>query len=172
MGFLHLLGVGKKGTDHLDLLKHRSLARSMHRACCHAHTGPKLCAAGTEPLFQGCSDIHQLCKLRAVLGSIDTAAWPCAKDLPDFDKISFEPASPVQLSSVLPGAPAEALQLVQAMLQYNPGMSPASAEHPHCSVDSLCAATQHFRHLQALLESALLTASSCRVQLSASALLT
>ena len=77
--------------------------------------------AGKGPLFPGCSDIDQLCRLRSVLGSIDTQVWPAAQQLPDFAKLTFAPAPAKAWPEVLPGVSAAALDLLQHMMQYNPG---------------------------------------------------
>ncbi|KAK9804955.1 hypothetical protein WJX73_003478 [Symbiochloris irregularis] len=75
---------------------------------------------GARPLFPGSSDIEQLSKIRAVMGSIDTRAWQGALQWPDFGKLTFSPCSPCPWQEVLPGASAPALDLLSCMLQYNP----------------------------------------------------
>ncbi len=44
--------------------------------------------AGLGPLFAGETDLDQLGRVTAVLGSIDDASWPAAKQLPDYGKAS------------------------------------------------------------------------------------
>ena len=43
-------------------------------------------AAGLAPLFPGNTDLDQLGRVTAVLGSIDERQWPGAKQLPDYGK--------------------------------------------------------------------------------------
>ena len=47
-----------------------------------------LAAAGLGPLFAGETDLDQLGRVTTVLGSIDDASWPAAKQLPDYGKAS------------------------------------------------------------------------------------
>lgn len=42
--------------------------------------------AGLGPLFAGETDLDQLGRVTAVLGSIDERSWPGARQLPDYGK--------------------------------------------------------------------------------------
>lgn len=63
------------------------------------------------------SDIAQLARLQATLGSISLAAWPEAATLPDWGKICFEEAAGQALATLLPRAPPSAVQLIESMLR-------------------------------------------------------
>lgn len=81
--------------------------------------------AGLDPLFAGETDIDQLGRIIARLGSPDEAAWPAVRGLPDYAKLRFAPAAPAPLAEALPDAPAPALDLLARLLRWNPGLSPA-----------------------------------------------
>ncbi len=77
--------------------------------------------AGLDPLFAGETDIDQLGRIIARLGSPDGAAWPGAAALPDYGKLRFAPAPPRPLAEALPDAPAAAVDLLGRLLRWDPG---------------------------------------------------
>jgi len=80
--------------------------------------------AGLDPLFAGETDIDQLGRIIARLGSPDGAAWPGAAALPDYGKLRFAPAPPRPLAEALPDAPAAAVDLLGRLLRWDPGAHP------------------------------------------------
>eukprot|EP00762_Andalucia_godoyi_P004163 ANDGO_06320.mRNA.1 Cyclin-dependent kinase D-1 len=74
------------------------------------------------PLFRGDSDIDQLRCILSTLGTPSDVRWPSAVNLPDFNKIIFEPMEPVPMSQILPaGTSADAVDLLQRMVALDPG---------------------------------------------------
>lgn len=71
-------------------------------------------------LLQGESDIEQLAIVTRSLGSPSEEAWPGLRNLPDFDKISFPPAKGKSWKSLVPDPPPGAVDLIRALLTYNP----------------------------------------------------
>lgn len=92
----------------------------------HPHHHPTLLYSGA-PLFPGTSDIDQLCRQQALLGSIDEGAWPGVRSLPDWGKLVFPSRPPAPLGGALPGADPAALELLAGLLQYNPALRPPAA---------------------------------------------
>ncbi|KNC47850.1 CMGC/CDK/CCRK protein kinase [Thecamonas trahens ATCC 50062] len=84
--------------------------------------------AGGYPLFPGESDIDQLVRVMAVLGTPSTETWPCLVDLPDYGKIRFQPQDGMPLAEFLPDAPSEACELLAALLCYNPDARASAAD--------------------------------------------
>jgi cyclin-dependent kinase 7 len=70
------------------------------------------------PLFTGNSEIDQLSKIFAVLGTPDTQSWPGVDTLPSY--VEFTKTDPPPLSSFLTAAPASAIDLLSQMLRFNP----------------------------------------------------
>ncbi|KAK9825882.1 hypothetical protein WJX81_000855 [Elliptochloris bilobata] len=113
---------------------------------------------GLDPLFAGDTDIDQLGRIIARLGSVDEACWPGVRALPDYGKLRFAPSPAVPLAAALPDAPAPALDLLGHMLRWNPDervsaeaalhhewflLEPATA--PHAVVAEAVAAMQRLR---------------------------
>ncbi|KPI84234.1 putative protein kinase [Leptomonas seymouri] len=85
------------------------------------------------PPFTGDGDISQLSKVFDVLGTPVGATIDIYRHLPDGRKVSFEERKGSGLRALLPFAPAEALDLLTALLNLNPGARPSAAEalrHP------------------------------------------
>eukprot|EP00899_Mesostigma_viride_P027800 jgi/Mesvir1/8204/Mv12496-RA.1 len=74
---------------------------------------------GLCPLFAGEHDIDQLYRVLKVLGTPTQERWPGVEALPDFNKISFPDLPPTPLSLLLPGAPAEAIRMVERFVRYD-----------------------------------------------------
>ena len=76
--------------------------------------------------FNGSSDIDQLAKIFAVLGTPDDLSWPGRRLLPDF--LDFEAQPSVQpLAAHLPSAPPPAVGMLAAMLQFASAGRPSAA---------------------------------------------
>ena len=78
------------------------------------------CITGTPP-FNGNVEIEQLFKIFRVLGTPSPAAWPELESLPEWNEGTF-PAWPRRSIRALIGdaLPAEGVDLIERMLQYNP----------------------------------------------------
>nr|XP_041567858.1 cyclin-dependent kinase 20 [Taeniopygia guttata] len=85
------------------------------------------------PLFPGDTDLEQLCRVLSALGTPRARDWPELAELPDFPKLRFRPRAPPPLQLLVPGADAAALDLLQRLLHYCPGMRPRAQQallHP------------------------------------------
>ncbi|MQM09444.1 hypothetical protein Taro_042309 [Colocasia esculenta] len=71
-----------------------------------------------RPFLQGTSDIDQLGKIFAALGTPTPAQWPDMVYLPDYVEYQHVPAPP--LRSLFPNASDDALDLLLKMLTYDP----------------------------------------------------
>jgi len=71
----------------------------------------ELLSADGQPLFPGGSDIDQLCRIFAFMGTPSQTNWPEAWGLPDFGKIEFAPcdAKPFDFEAVRSEQPVELL---------------------------------------------------------------
>ena len=77
-----------------------------------------------KPLFPGSSEMDQWEKISRILGKPNHEDWPDAKRLAD-RKIFQMPEYPrVPLQQVIPRASAEAIALMEWMMQYNPKNRP------------------------------------------------
>lgn len=81
-----------------------------------------------RPLFPGAGDIDQLCRTMAALGSIDEAAWPGVRELPDWGKLAFPHREAAPWEEVAPGAPPAALRLLRSLLRYDPACRATAEE--------------------------------------------
>ena len=74
-----------------------------------------------KPLFPGDSDLDQICRIVETLGTPSEETWPSLVELPDWGKLSFGPQEAAPWIDIVgSGVSAEALELVQHMLWYNP----------------------------------------------------
>ncbi|KAK6942437.1 Protein kinase domain [Dillenia turbinata] len=71
-----------------------------------------------RPFLQGSSDIDQLGKIFAALGTPKPSQWPDMVFLPDYVEYQYVPAPP--LRSLFPMASDDALDLLSKMLTYDP----------------------------------------------------
>ena len=79
-----------------------------------------------QMLFPGASDIDQLARIFALLGTPDDASWPHRQLLPDF--LEFEPRpAPASLAEALPAVPPVLAALLSQMLQFHGPRRPAAA---------------------------------------------
>ncbi|KAK9908405.1 hypothetical protein WJX75_007433 [Coccomyxa subellipsoidea] len=82
---------------------------------------------GLGPLFAGETDLDQLGRVTAVLGSIDVQDWQEAKTLPDFGKVFFAESPAISMAEILPDASTAALDLQSQLLIWNPRKRMAAA---------------------------------------------
>jgi len=86
------------------------------------------------PMFEGSSDIDQLGKIFAVLGTPTEAGWPGVRALPDF--VEYVPCVAPPLRTRFPAASDEAVALLSAMLTYDPNQrltATSALAHPYFS---------------------------------------
>ncbi|KAK4473732.1 hypothetical protein MN116_003074 [Schistosoma mekongi] len=74
----------------------------------------------SSPLFPGENDIEQLWFVVRVLGTPSEDVWPEVKELPDYNKISFNLCETIPFEEVLPDASIEAINLIRKFLVYPP----------------------------------------------------
>ncbi|KAA3679033.1 cell cycle related kinase [Paragonimus westermani] len=73
-----------------------------------------------SPIFPGENDIEQLWFVIRILGTPQEDSWLELKDLPDYNKITFNTCEPKPFEEVLPDAPPEAVDLIKRFLTYPP----------------------------------------------------
>ncbi|KAF5400323.1 Cell division protein kinase 20 [Paragonimus heterotremus] len=73
-----------------------------------------------SPIFPGENDIEQLWFVIRILGTPKEDSWLELKDLPDYNKITFNTCEPKPFEEVLPDAPPEAVDLIKRFLTYPP----------------------------------------------------
>ncbi|KAJ2944088.1 hypothetical protein O0L34_g18052 [Tuta absoluta] len=81
-----------------------------------------------RPLFPGNSEIDQLHRIVAVLGTPDRGIWPEGYALADSLRVRFPVATAVPLARVVPTASPPALALLAALLQYPPRDRPTAPQ--------------------------------------------
>ena len=92
-------------------------------------TGVIMCEMYLQrPLFPGTSEMDQLFKICAVLGTPSVQQWPEGHKLANTMNVKFPQISPTPLSQLMPTASPEALKLIEALLQFDPSKRPTAAE--------------------------------------------
>ncbi|CAH0729417.1 unnamed protein product, partial [Brenthis ino] len=81
-----------------------------------------------RPLFPGNSEIDQLYKISAVLGTPSRDEWPDGYALADVLRFRFPTSAGVPLARVVPTASASALALFSALLRYPPRERPTAPQ--------------------------------------------
>ncbi|KAL3850433.1 hypothetical protein ACJIZ3_012315 [Penstemon smallii] len=85
------------------------------------------------PFFPGESEIDQLYKIFCVLGAADWSTFPEARNIPRLVDITYSDIMPVDLSSVIPNASLEALDLIKQLCSWDPSKRPTAdqcLQHP------------------------------------------
>jgi serine/threonine protein kinase len=86
-----------------------------------------------RPLFPGSSEVDQMFKICAILGSPSQADWPEGYKLASKINFSFPKFVSTSLSTLIPNASADAIDLIYKMLQYDSTKRPTAAQclqHP------------------------------------------
>lgn len=86
------------------------------------------------PLFNGSSEIDQIYKICSILGTPQQKVWGEGYQLASKMGFTFPQFSPVALSTIIPNASHEALQLIAEMLRYDPQKritAPQILQHPY-----------------------------------------
>ncbi|XP_076028582.1 uncharacterized protein LOC143017709 [Oratosquilla oratoria] len=81
-----------------------------------------------RPLFPGSSEIDQIFKICSVLGTPDKRDWPECYGLAQAMNFKFPQFAPTPLSTLIPNASGEAIQLMQDMLKWNPAKRPTAQQ--------------------------------------------
>eukprot|EP00002_Diphylleia_rotans_P021948 TRINITY_DN4287_c0_g1_i3.p1 TRINITY_DN4287_c0_g1~~TRINITY_DN4287_c0_g1_i3.p1 ORF type:complete len:306 (-),score=40.46 TRINITY_DN4287_c0_g1_i3:1085-2002(-) len=87
-----------------------------------------------RPLFPGNSETDQIYKVCSVLGPPNQQTWPEGLRLAAAMNFKFPQCAPVPLSTLMPNASVEALELMSEMLRYDPNRRPTAAQclqHPY-----------------------------------------
>lgn len=85
-----------------------------------------------SPWFPGTTDIDQLGKIFAILGTPNEENWPGIQNVPLF--VRWNPTMPQPLEKVFPQASSDAIDLLKRMMKLDPGQRPTAAEaleHPY-----------------------------------------
>ena len=81
-----------------------------------------------RPLFPGTSDLDQLSKLCAVLGTPSEVEWQSGYRLAEQRSYAFPQCPAQSLHSLLPAASPEAISLMSEMLRWNPSHRPPAED--------------------------------------------
>jgi protein kinase len=81
-----------------------------------------------KPFFQGSSEADQIIKICNVLGTPSTSNWSDGVRLANKRGIRMPQVTPVSLSTLLPNASPEAINLIQDMLMYDPMKRPSASQ--------------------------------------------
>ncbi|EGG20118.1 putative protein serine/threonine kinase [Cavenderia fasciculata] len=90
-----------------------------------------------KPLFPGSSEIDQLFKIGNVLGPPTMSSWPDGIKLSTLKQFKFPNIGPIHLSTILPNANNDAIDLMYDLLRYDPIKRPTAIEalrHPYFRV--------------------------------------
>jgi len=88
----------------------------------------------SHPLFMGSSELDQMYKICSTLGTPTRESWPDGYKLASQIGFNFPQFNPVSLSSMIPNASPEAINLLQRMLQFDPQKRITAAQmlqHPY-----------------------------------------
>ena len=88
------------------------------------------------PLFNGASEMDQIYKVCSILGTPSNNTWGEGYRLAAQMGFNFPQFNPVPLSSMIPNASSEAIQLITEMLRYDPHKRPTAQQvlqHPYFS---------------------------------------
>ncbi|XP_068247372.1 serine/threonine-protein kinase dyf-5 isoform X1 [Palaemon carinicauda] len=81
-----------------------------------------------RPLFPGSSEIDQIFKICSVIGTPDKRDWPEAYSLAQQMNFKFPQFSATPLTTLIPNASPDAIQLMSEMLHWNPARRPTAQQ--------------------------------------------
>ncbi|XP_050721310.1 serine/threonine-protein kinase MAK-like isoform X2 [Eriocheir sinensis] len=81
-----------------------------------------------RPLFPGSSEIDQIFKICSVIGTPDKRDWPEGYSLAQQMNFKFPQFSPTPLSTLIPSASQDAIQIMTEMLRWNPARRPTAQQ--------------------------------------------
>ena len=93
-----------------------------------------------RPLFPGTSEPDELFKITSVIGTPTEYTWPEGLQLAAQIGYKFPTFSPTPLSSIVPNASSQALEIMNQMMQWDPAKRPTAVEllqHPYFQVGNL-----------------------------------
>lgn len=88
----------------------------------------------SAPLFKGNSELEQMYKICSILGTPTTASWSEGHRIAAQIGFTFPQCSAVNLSTMMPNACDDAIQLITEMLKFDPQKRPSAAQvlsHPY-----------------------------------------
>jgi len=88
----------------------------------------------SAPLFKGNSELEQMFKICSILGTPTPSSWPKGHELAAQIGFSFPQCSGVNLSTIIPNACDDAIQLITEMLKFDPQKRPSAQQvlaHPY-----------------------------------------
>ena len=80
-----------------------------------------------RPLWPGTSEMDQLYKICATLGSPSASEWPDGQKLASKMNFVFPKFTQTSLSTLIPNASPEAIDLLEKIFQYDPNKRPTAA---------------------------------------------
>ncbi|KMT10998.1 hypothetical protein BVRB_5g112200 [Beta vulgaris subsp. vulgaris] len=83
------------------------------------------------PIFPGESETDQLYKICCVLGALDWAVFPEAKNITQLISISYSEMLPANLSEIIPNANGEAIDLISQLCSWDPLKRPTAEQALH-----------------------------------------
>lgn len=92
-----------------------------------------------RPLFPGESETDELYKICSVIGTPNSKTWPEGLQLASSLRFNFPECPGTHLSDLIPGASAEAMDLISALCSWDPCQRPTAIEalkHPFFQINS------------------------------------
>lgn len=92
-----------------------------------------------SPLFPGESETDELYKICSVIGTPNNQTWPEGLQLANSLRFNFPECPQTYLSDIIPGASAEAIDLISALCSWDPCQRPTAIEalkHPFFQINS------------------------------------
>lgn len=81
-----------------------------------------------RPLFPGASEPDEIYKICSILGTPNSTTWPAGMKLATAMNFKFPRFNPTSLSTLIPNASPEAIQLMTDLMHYDPKQRPTAAQ--------------------------------------------